>query len=458
MSLFLLTFILSLPYGLAIWLLNYFNYLDALTGIVIYIFGLFLLIPVLYRPYRQLVAIKDFLISINAKEVDDIPKIDSLPYSMLLSLGLDNISRIIRAESEVSRRISSELSILLNKIPMPLIQINSDRKVVRQNSAAIELLGEASLGRDLVIALRNPKVIKEVDRVIETKTNSEIEVKLGEDVPRNYLCYIICSESKENLNAILLVFTDITDLIKGEKMRSDFVANASHEIRTPLSVLLGCLETLSGPADRDEEVRERFLKIASDETNRMISLVDDLLSLSEIEVNQHLIPTEETDIVLGIRRAINGLESHFTFQKKEIKVNLDVSNELPTIIADEAELELVWRNLILNAAKYGDGKVDISVKLEKESLEGNNKNITLVRVDVVDYGCGIEKIHLPRLTERFYRVDSDRSRKVGGTGLGLAIVKHVVTRHRGHLKIQSDVGKGSIFSIFLKTKVSTETS
>ena len=112
MSLFLLTFILSLPYGLAIWLLNYFNYLDALTGIVIYIFGLFLLIPVLYRPYRQLVAIKDFLISINAKEIDDIPKIDSLPYSMLLSLGLDNISRIIRAESEVSRRISSELSIL----------------------------------------------------------------------------------------------------------------------------------------------------------------------------------------------------------------------------------------------------------------------------------------------------------------------------------------------------------
>ena len=282
MSLFLLTFILSLPYGLAIWLLNYFNYLDALTGIVIYIFGLFLLIPVLYRPYRQLVAIKDFLISINAKEIDDIPKIDSLPYSMLLSLGLDNISRIIRAESEVSRRISSELSILLNKIPMPLIQINSDRKVVRQNSAAIELLGEASLGRDLVIALRNPKVIKEVDRVIETKTNSEIEVKLGEDVPRNYLCYIICSESKENLNAILLVFTDITDLIKGEKMRSDFVANASHEIRTPLSVLLGCLETLSGPADRDEEASERFLKIASDETNRMISLVDDLISLSEI--------------------------------------------------------------------------------------------------------------------------------------------------------------------------------
>ena len=197
MSLFLLTFILSLPYGLAIWLLNYFNYLDALTGIVIYIFGFFLLIPVLYRPYRQLVAIKDFLISINAKEVDDIPKIDSLPYSMLLSLGLDNISRIIRAESEVSRRISSELSILLNKIPMPLIQINSDRKVVRQNSAAIELLGEASLGRDLVIALRNPEVIREVDRVIKTKNNlfSRLKIFANLDFCFSYSClqFALCS-------------------------------------------------------------------------------------------------------------------------------------------------------------------------------------------------------------------------------------------------------------------------
>ena len=455
MSLFLISLILSLPNALVLWLLNNFNYLDALTGIIIYILGLFLLIPVLYRPYRQLVEIKDFLMRINTKEVYETPKIDSLPYSILLRSGLDNASKMVRTQFEVSQKITTELNILLDKVPMPIIQINSERKVVRQNSSAIELIGEASLGRDLVIALRNPEVIREVDRVIKTKNNSQIALKLGEDIPRNYLCYIICSQNKESLSAILLVFNDITDLIKGEKMRSDFVANASHEIRTPLAVLLGCLETLSGPAKNDKEANERFLKIAADETNRMVSLLDDLLSLSEIEVNQHLVPTEETDIVLGIRRAINGLESHFTLHNKEVEINLDVSNEISTVIADDSELELVWRNLILNAVKYGDGKVDISVKLEKESL-GGKQNITFVRVDVVDYGCGIEKIHLPRLTERFYRVDSDRSRKVGGTGLGLAIVKHVVTRHRGHLQIQSDIGKGSTFSVLLNTEISNE--
>ncbi|MAI07303.1 MAG: hypothetical protein CBC47_09915, partial [Alphaproteobacteria bacterium TMED87] len=385
MSLFLISLILSLPNALVLWLLNNFNYLDALTGIIIYILGLFLLIPVLYRPYRQLVAIKDFLIRINTKEVYETPKIDSLPYSILLRSGLDNASKMVRTQFEVSQKITTELNILLDKIPMPIIQINSERKVVRQNSSAIELIGEASLGRDLVIALRNPEVIREVDRVIKTKNNSQIALKLGEDIPRNYLCYIICSQNKESLSAILLVFNDITDLIKGEKMRSDFVANASHEIRTPLAVLLGCLETLSGPAKDDKEASERFLKIAADETNRMVSLLDDLLSLSEIEVNQHLVPTEETDIVLGIRRAINGLESHFTLHNKEVEINLDVSNEISTVIADDSELQLVWRNLILNAVKYGDGKVDISVKLEKESL-GGKQNITFVRVDVVDYG------------------------------------------------------------------------
>ena len=448
------SFFVSLPYGFILWILHTFSNLSLFFVFIIYIIGFIGTTILLYFPLKQFSSIIDFLNNIEDVPEIKLPSIIILPEEARLSLALNNVSRVIKTTSDVSQRISSELDVLLDKIPMPLIQINSDRRVVRQNAAAIDLLGEASLGKDLVIVLRHPQVISEVDKVIERKKSSEIEVSIGDKVKKSYLCYLVCSEEYNDSNAILIVFSDITDVIKGEQMRVDFVANASHEIRTPLTVLSGCLETLSGAAKGDLEAENKFLELAKNETTRMTSLVDDLLSLSEIEINQHSSPSEEVDIALVIENSVSSLKSSFSIGDSKTNISLNIPKQLPPVLGDELELDLLWRNLILNAVKYGDGRVEIEVSLVSDSASHNISG-ECIKVDIIDYGCGIEAIHLPRLTERFYRVDTVRSRKLGGTGLGLAIVKHIITRHHGFLEIKSELNKGSSFSVLIPVIKST---
>ena len=234
---------------------------------------------------------------------------------------------------------------------------------------------------------------------------------------------------------------DLTEARRLERMRADFIANVSHELRTPLASLLGFIETLQGPARDDAAARSRFLDIMREQGRRMARLIDDLLSLSRIEQNEHLRPNTPVDIVSVFRHVADALSP--IAQDSRVALEINASEDL-TVLGDRDELIRLAENLIENAIKYGslpdqDTSVDIVLMREGER----------VRVQVRDHGRGIPREHMPRLTERFYRVDAGASRAKGGTGLGLALVKHIVARHRGRLEITSPPGEGACFEVVL---------
>ena len=238
---------------------------------------------------------------------------------------------------------------------------------------------------------------------------------------------------------ILLVFQDLTPLRRSEEMRVDFVANASHELRTPLAALSGFIDTLLGSAREDAEARNRFLAIMKAQANRMTRLIGDLLSLSRVELNEHMHPETPVDLVPVVRQVIDGLQTLATDRNVGIVIS---PPDAPVMVpGDRDELTRVFENLIENALKYGASGKRVDVKCAATSSEA--------LVTIRDYGPGIAAEHIPRLTERFYRVDVTQSRAEGGTGLGLALVKHILNRHRGKLSIESEAGKGATFAVRL---------
>jgi two-component system phosphate regulon sensor histidine kinase PhoR len=233
-------------------------------------------------------------------------------------------------------------------------------------------------------------------------------------------------------------------------MRADFVANASHELRTPLAAVLGFIETLRGPAKGDDEAHERFLAIMYEQATRMSRLVADLLNLSRIELHEQCRPEGMADLAAILRRVATGLE--LTASEKLMTITLDVDAALPMVIGQEDELTQIFQNLLDNAVKYGrDGTpIEVTGRVVSDLPAGMpDRSRPAVMITVKDHGEGIARENIPRLTERFFRVDTARSRRLGGTGLGLAIVKHVVNRHRGVMQIESELGEGTSFSVYL---------
>ena len=259
-------------------------------------------------------------------------------------------------------------------------------------------------------------------------------------------------EPREGGAAVLLALVDFTAVRRTDQMRADFVANASHEIRTPLATLMGFIETLQGSARDDAAARERFLAIMDQHGKRMARLVEDLLSLSRIEMNEHTPPTEAVPLPPLLANVRNTLA--WRAEQRGVTVAIDAEAALPPVIGDGDELTQVFLNLVDNAIKYGDDqgtvRVDVRRTAEAEAAGWRAGKEGAIAVAVADRGAGIPREHLPRLTERFYRVDKARSRELGGTGLGLAIVKHIVNRHRGALAIDSAPGEGSTFTVYLQ--------
>jgi len=243
---------------------------------------------------------------------------------------------------------------------------------------------------------------------------------------------------------MLLTFHDLTPLHRAEQMRADFVANASHELRTPLASLSGFIDTLQGSAREDANARGRFLAIMKTQASRMARLIEDLLSLSRVELIEHMHPEAPVDLVAVVRQVVDGLQTLATDRNVEIAVVPPVA---PLIVpGDRDELTRVFENLVENALKYGAAgkRVDIGFSSATAS-DGAPEVLVATR----DYGPGIAAEHLPRLTERFYRVDVTQSRAEGGTGLGLSLVKHILNRHRGKLSVESEAGKGATFTVRL---------
>jgi len=300
-------------------------------------------------------------------------------------------------------------------------------------------------GHYLAAALRNPALLAAADAVLRDEPARVVEFALSVPVERVLRAHFARIEGPAlDGAAAILTLHDITALKRTEEMRADFVANAGHELKTPLSTLLGFIETLRGPARDDAAARERFLGIMHEQAGRMARLVDDLLSLSRIELNEHIAPTARIAIEPVIENVAAALELRAA--QRGMHIDLNLPDDLPEVQGDHDELAQVFQNLLDNAVKYAGRDTTVTVTVGT----GNGPAARMLWVAVADHGDGIPSEHLTRLTERFYRVDNARSRELGGTGLGLAIVKHVLNRHRGRLDIASTLGKGSTFTVWLR--------
>jgi two-component system phosphate regulon sensor histidine kinase PhoR len=268
----------------------------------------------------------------------------------------------------------------------------------------------------------------------------------AQDITYEVACRYVNGIGAVQGGAVLVSFQDVTHLEQAVQMRRDFVANVSHELRTPQTALMGFIETLRGPARDDPAARDRFLSIMEGEAGRMNRLVGDLLSLNRVESEERVRPKERVNLSVTLRDTLSSLRP--LADDAAVKLELAAPEEAVFVVGDADQLRQVFTNLIENAIKYGGsgGRVDVvlSASDRDPAVRG-----PAARVQVIDKGPGIDPVHLPRLTERFYRADNHRSRELGGTGLGLAIVKHIINRHRGRLRVESELGQGAVFTVIL---------
>jgi two-component system phosphate regulon sensor histidine kinase PhoR len=327
---------------------------------------------------------------------------------------------------------------VLSGLPMPAILVAREDRVLACNALAQGLFGPAILGRNPAMAVRTPGVLQAIGEVGRAGGVREARMTLRRE-GQEQLFQVTVSAQGEGL--VLLVFRDVTEEEKAGAMRRDFVANVSHELRTPLTALMGFIETMKHAAKDDPKARDMFLGIMEHEAGRMNRLVRDLLQLSRVEAEERVRPKGEVELVPLLQGVISSLQG----MADKTGDRVELTGEPVIVPGDHDQLTQVFTNLIENALKYGaEGQVVRVTLAPEDTVRG-----PAVRVEVADEGEGIDPVHLPRLTERFYRVDSHRSREMGGTGLGLAIVKHIVSRHRGWLRIESEKGQGSRFQVVL---------
>ncbi len=301
------------------------------------------------------------------------------------------------------------------------------------NEGAKAILGGAIEGRDVRLAIRHPDALE----YILTGTPGEVEVTGIGEVGRPWR--VVVRDLGRGASFIRMI--DRASTVSAETMRVDFVANASHELRTPLSTVIGYAETLTDDASLEPDVRDKFAQTIRDEATRMLGIIEDLMDLSRIQADRFVEPAEAIELGAILKSAIANASHLGPNGKCEFKVEMPA--DLPPIKGDEGQLSQLFDNLLSNAARYGCNDASSRIEVSARADRG------FVAVTVTDHGPGIAREHIPRLTERFYRVDEARSRGTGGTGLGLAIVKHIVERHKGSLQITSEVGVGTIVSVRL---------
>ncbi|MGR3271655.1 two-component sensor histidine kinase [Thalassococcus profundi] len=333
----------------------------------------------------------------------------------------------------------------VDAVPLPAVLIRRDERIEAANGEARSLLGDAIAGRHFITALRQPQLLDTIEASLRDRQPRRTRYLTNDGRQDTTFDVSVRAVSLGQDAGVLVVFQDVTQLEQAGQMRRDFVANVSHELRTPLTALMGFIETLKGPARDDAAARDRFLTIMETEAGRMNRLVRDLLSLSRVEADERMRPTMQVDLGGLIRSTATGMEP--LAQDSGVVLNLDLPDAF-VMRGDADQLRQVLTNLMENAIKYSGAGATVTVRLSAPDylapLRGNG-----VVLEVQDTGPGMEPRHIPRLTERFYRVDSHRSREKGGTGLGLAIVKHIVNRHRGRLRIESAPGQGSTFKVIL---------
>jgi two-component system phosphate regulon sensor histidine kinase PhoR len=337
---------------------------------------------------------------------------------------------------------------LIDGLPGAAIVLEREGRVIAFNEAASRIAPALRRGEPALIALRTPEVVNAIRRATRRREPQRVEFSERVPLDRWLEAFVtpvrLAIGDEGSADIFVMTFNDLTPLRRVEEMRADFIANASHELRTPLAALLGFIETLQGSAKDDAAARKKFLDIMQGQATRMARLIDDLLSLSRIELNAHLQPNTPVDLTPIVRQVVDGLQTLARDRGVEIKI-MDSEDTL-LVLGDRDELIRVLENLVENALKYGASGRRVDVTLARGHTRGG---VPEARITVRDYGPGIAPEHLPRLTERFYRVDVADSRAQGGTGLGLALAKHVLNRHGGRLTIESTQGAGAAFIMHL---------
>ena len=370
--------------------------------------------------------------------------------SQLQSL-LHAVTHVLDERDTRIHRLAKDNDHLLDALTAPVLLVSKDSEVVRFNGAADRAFGDLRAGQHVSRILRDPGFDGAVASGLGDGLSSVIEVVVTRDhVDSHFVLDVAPLPAGMGDAALMVVCHDVTGARRTEQMRVDFVANASHEIRSPLTTLIGCIETLQGPARDDADSRAKFLAMMEEQGRRMANLVEDLLSLSRIEIREHAQPTGEVAIAPLLCRLASTL--HFETDRRSMTIDLDIPDSMPPVRGDEDEIEQAFYNLIANAIGYSREGTTVSLAAGVAERPPDHLRVArgrLAWISVTDQGDGIEAHHLPRLTERFYRVDKARSRERGGTGLGLAIVKHILSRHRGELHVASTPGKGSVFTVWL---------
>ncbi len=337
----------------------------------------------------------------------------------------------------------NENFISLHVIPDPVMIVGPSGNIEFVNTAFEHAFGSLEIGSSLFLRFRNPDIQNVIHAALSGDQPKPIEYLETRPVDRWFSVSAGRIQDNAQTEHYLVHFQDLSETKHTEKMRSDFIANASHELRTPLASLTGFIETLAGPAKDDPDARNRFLGIMQDQAERMSRLIDDLLTLSRFETSRGRASFEEVDLKLALGHVIDALKPMAVQASAQIKSNINSINEPTLVHGNRDELIQLFENLVENAIKYGgeEGEVEILIKSNPHSGD--------LAVKVCDKGPGIPEEHLPRLVERFYRVDEETSRGKQGTGLGLSIVRHIAQRHSGRLNIQSELGRGSTFTVTL---------
>jgi len=357
--------------------------------------------------------------------------------------------------------------LILELLPEPVLLVRSGEgespEIAYANQAARDVFRLELTGAPLGAALRRPEVLEAIETALATATSTEVAFETIGVQPRFWRAFVRPLEMDgASPTELVVVLRDETDARRTERMRADFLANASHELRTPLASLAGFVETLRTHAKDDPEARDKFLGIMAQQATRMSRLVDDLLSLSRIELNEHIAPSGKVDLARTIQDVTDAIRP--LTAERDVRVLVSAANDAGSVTGDRDQLVQVIQNLVDNAVKYtprgGEVRVALIVVSSLEAARtasrkgaglsllspDSNEGQRFVVLRVSDDGPGIARQHLPRLSERFYRVEGQRS---GGTGLGLAIAKHVINRHRGGLTVESAEGEGSTFSVYL---------
>ena len=377
---------------------------------------------------------------------------------------LVRLSRFLRARAEERAEAPTDLPsshtvqtppevVLLDAVvsgmPDPVAVLDQDGRVIAFNAQALALAPALRRGEPASIALRMPELVEAIRAANLTGKAQRIEFSARLPSPRWSEAFVapiaLSGHGPGRAGIVVITVHDLTPIRRADDMRADFVANVSHELRTPLAAITGFIDTLQGPARDDPDARTRFLGIMQAQAWRMARLIDDLLSLSRIEQRAHQRPETPVDLVAIVRQVSDGLQT--LAQDRGIEIEITAPPTPLVVLGDRDELTRLFENLVENGLKYGASGKRIDIACAAAAKPGGKGEAV---VSVRDYGPGIAAEHLPRLTERFYRVDVGESRAQGGTGLGLALVKHILNRHQGRLAIDSKEGEGATFTVRLQ--------